>query len=368
MISFVDLGLATGELRGLIEAAVIRILDGGRYVGGEEVEAFEREFAAYCGAAHAVGTGNGLDALTLMLKAFEVGPGDEVIVPSHTFIATWLAVSGSGAHPVPVEPKIATCNLDPQRVEEAIKPHTRAVLVAHMYGQSAEMNALRDICDRRGILLLADAAQAHGLALGQAHAAAFSFYPIKNLGALGDGGAVVTRDPEIARRVRLLGNYGSHEKYVHEIRGANSRLDPLQAAILRVKLGVLDQWNGRRRAIAQHYQEGLAGTNGLALPYVASGCEMVWHLFAVRHPERDRLARALKAAGIETLIHYPQPPHLSGAYRDAGFCRGDFPLAEQIADTELSLPLHPHLTIEHVQAVINATRKALGMAASGGRG
>lgn len=367
MIPFFNLRLATGELRGLLDAAVARVLDGGRYVGGEEVEAFESEYAAYCGTRHAVGTGSGFDALALMLKAFGIGPGDEVIVPAHTFIATWLAVSAAGARPVPVEPDALTYNLDPERVEAAITPCTRAVLAVHLYGQRANMAALSEICRRRGIWLLADAAQAHGVSAAGAEASAYSFYPVKNLGAMGDGGAVVTNNSEIARKVRMLGNYGSREKYVHEIPGANSRLDPVQAAILRVKLAVLDEWNDRRRALARQYLEELSGLAGLVLPYVTPGSETVWHLFAIRHRERTRLAQALERSGIETLIHYPWPPHLSGAYRDAGFRRGDFPVSEHIADTVLSLPLHPHLTGAQAEEVIGAIRQALAFAANGGR-
>jgi dTDP-3-amino-3,4,6-trideoxy-alpha-D-glucose transaminase len=285
-----------------------------------------------------------------MLRALDIGKGDEVIVPAHTFIATWLAVSAAGARPVPVEPDAETYNLDPQRVETAITSRTRAIVAVHLYGQTADMPALAEIAKRHGLHLLADAAQAHGVRC-QGHPSAFSFYPNKNLGAAGDAGAVVTDDGRLAEKIRMLGNYGSREKYVHDARGVNSRLDPIQAAILRVKLQHLNAWNQRRQAIAAVYLDALQGIPDLVLPRVAEDSEAVWHVFAVRHPERDWLARKLAQAEVGTLIHYPVPPHLSGAYRGARFRRGDFPVAEEIAATELSLPLHPHLTAEQVDEV-----------------
>jgi dTDP-4-amino-4,6-dideoxygalactose transaminase len=285
-----------------------------------------------------VGVANGLDALTLMLRGVGVGDGDEVIVPSNTYIATWLAVSRTGARVVPVEPNPATYNLDPERVEDEIGPCTRAIVAVHLYGQTAAMEALGEISRRRGVPLVADAAQAHGVDLG-GYPSAFSFYPTKNLGALGDGGAVVTDDAALAERIRVLGNYGSREKYSNEVRGVNSRLDPLQAAVLRVKLKYLDEWNQRRRGIARCYLEQLSGIPALTLPKVAGDSEAVWHVFAIRYPQRDWLARQLAREEIGTRIHYPVPPHLSGAYRDAGFGRGSFPIAEQMAEEELSLPL-----------------------------
>jgi dTDP-3-amino-3,4,6-trideoxy-alpha-D-glucose transaminase len=362
MTPFLDLRQATAELRDEIDAAIARVLSSGRYIQGPEVEAFEDEFAGYCGARHCVGVASGLDALTLLLRALGIGEGDDVIVPSNTYIATWLAVSAAGARPVPVEPDPASYNLDPERAERALTRRTRAILAVHLYGQAARMRELGEIAGRRGIHLIADAAQAHGVPLAGC-ASAFSFYPSKNLGALGDGGAVVTDDGALAARVRVLGNYGSREKYRHEVRGANSRLDPLQAAILRAKLRHLGGWNRRRREIAARYFAGLAGIPELVLPRLAAGCDAVWHIFAVRHPERDTLARQLRQQGIETLIHYPVPPHLSEAYRDAGFRAGDFPLAEEIAATELSLPLHPHMTGEQVDDVIGAVCLAAGLPA-----
>ena len=294
-----------------------------------EVDAFEAEYATYCGAAHCVGVANGLDALHLALRAMDVGPGDEVIVPSNTYIATWLAVSQCGATPVPVEPDERTFNIDPARIEAAITPRTRVLLPVHLYGQPANMDEILAIARKHGLKVLEDGAQAHGARYkGQrlgAHgdAVAWSFYPGKNLGAMGDGGAVTTNDPQLADRLRVLRNYGSRVKYVNEVQGYNSRLDPLQAAILRVKLAHLDEWNERRRAIAARYQSGLAGC-GLALPHVPEWAEPVWHLYVVQHPQRDALQQALNDAGVGTLIHYPIPPHRQQAYADAGWGRAPF--------------------------------------------
>ncbi len=353
MIPFLDLRQSTQELRPQIDRAMGRVLDAGRFVQGAEVEAFENEFAEYCGAPYCVGVGSGLDALTLLLRAHDIGAGDEVIVPSNTYIATWLAVSAVGARVIPVEPDPVTYNLDPNLVEAAFGPHTRAILAVHLYGQTAAMEALNEIAQRHGVPLLADAAQAHGASLG-GYSSAFSFYPSKNLGALGDGGAVVTADFAVAERVRLLGNYGSRKKYVNDVRGVNSRLDPLQAAVLRVKLKCLDEWNQRRLEIALQYLDQLDGIPDLVLPTVADGCDTVWHLFALRHPQRDWLARQLAQEEIGTMIHYPVPPHLSEAYRDAGYGHGSFPIAERMAADELSLPLHPHLTEEQVEEIIGS--------------
>ncbi len=360
MIPFLDLRLATAELRPQIDQAMARVVESGCYILGPEVEAFEHEFAEYCGARHCVGVASGLDALTLLLRALGMGAGDEVIVPSNTYIATWLAVSTVGARVIPVEPDLATYNLDPQRVEDAIGPRTHAILAVHLYGQTAALRELDEIARRRGVLLVADAAQAHGADLGGVPSA-FSFYPTKNLGALGDGGAVVTDDAALAGRVRLLGNYGSRRKYSNEVRGVNSRLDPLQAAVLRVKLQSLEEWNQRRRVIALHYLDRLAGIPDLVLPQAAEGGDSVWHVFPIRHPRRDWLARQLALEEIGTLIHYPVPPHLSDAYRDAGYRRGSFPLAERIAAEELSLPLHPHLTAGQVEEIIGSVCLAAGL-------
>ena len=354
MTPFLDLRSSTEEVRAEIDQAIARVLDSGRYILGSEVEALEREFAAHCGARHCVGVASGLDALTLMLRALGIGEGDEVIVPSNTYIATWLAVSAAGARPVPAEPDPETYNLGPECAQAAVTARTRAILAVHLYGQRADMRALAEVAGRHQLHLLADAAQAHG-ARYDGYPSAFSFYPTKNLGALGDAGAVVTDDGALADQIRILGNYGSRAKYFHETRGVNSRMDPIQAAVLRVKLRRLDAWNQRRREIAARYLEVLKGIPGLALPgMVRDDSEGVWHVFPVLHPERDWLARQLTQAGVGTLIHYPVPPHLTGAYRDLGFRHGDFPIAEQIAREELSLPLHPHLTAEQVEEVAGA--------------
>ncbi|MCX7152519.1 MAG: DegT/DnrJ/EryC1/StrS family aminotransferase [Proteobacteria bacterium] len=343
-IPFLDLAAINAEVGPELDAALARGRAGSHYVLGPELEAFENEFAGFCGTTHCVGVGNGLEALGLVLRAAGIGPGDEVIVPSHTFIATWLAVSGCGATVVPVEPEKNGFNIEPAGIEAAVTPRTRAVIPVHLYGQPADMDAINAIAAKHGLFVLEDAAQAHGArykgrragALG--NAAAFSFYPAKNLGALGDGGAVVTGDAALAARVRALRNYGSTERYVHPLQGGNSRLDELQAACLRVKLPLLDKSNDRRRKQAAQYLEALARC-ALTLPAVAGNGEPVWHLFVVQSTGRDRLQQELRDAGIATLIHYPRPPHLQGAYAALGLGRGAFPRAERLANEVLSLPI-----------------------------
>ena len=348
-VAFLDLKEAYRELKADLDQAVARVLESGIYIGGPEVAAFEQEFADYCGAGHCIGVGNGLDALSLALKALGVAPGDEVIVASNTFIATLLAVSGIGAVPVMVEPDPDTHNLDPARVEAAVTGRTRVLLPTHLYGQPADLDPLLEIARRHGLALLEDAAQAQGARYkgrrigAHGDAVAWSFYPGKNLGALGDAGAVTTNDPDLAKRIRMLGNYGSSTKYVHELRGVNSRLDPLQAAVLRVKLARLDEWNARRARIAAFYGDRLRDAP-LDLPFVPNWADPAWHLFVVRTARRDALQVALAEAGIQTLIHYPTPPHLQGAYADLGQKAGSFPLAERLAGEVLSLPIGPHLT------------------------
>ena len=362
-IPFLDLGAAYRELQSEIDAAVARSLASGFYIGGPELESFEVEFAIYCGSTHAVGVANGLDALHLALRAMDVGPGDEVIVPSNTYIATWLAVSQCGAMPVPVEPDARTYNIDPALIEAAITPRTKVILPVHLYGQPADMDPILAIARKHGLRVLEDGAQAHGARYkGQrlgAHgdAVAWSFYPGKNLGAMGDGGAVTTNDPQLADRIRVLRNYGSRVKYVNEVQGYNSRLDPLQAAILRVKLAHLDEWNARRSTIAARYQEGLVDC-GLTLPYVPDWAEPAWHLYVVQHPQRDALQKQMSEAGIGTLIHYPIPPHLQGAYADLRFGKQAFPLAERIHEEVLSLPMFPSMTLEQANQVIVVCREA----------
>jgi dTDP-3-amino-3,4,6-trideoxy-alpha-D-glucose transaminase len=359
-VPFLDLKPAYRELQGELEAAGRRVMESGWYILGEEVEAFEGEFAAYCGAKHCLGVGNGLEALILILRGYDIGPGSEVIVPANTYIATWLAVSAVGGTPVPVEPDSRTHNLDPGQIEAAITSRTRAIIPVHLYGQPAEMEAIRQIGLRHGLKIIEDAAQAHGAryqdrkAGNLGDAAAFSFYPTKNLGALGDAGAIVTNDDELAERVRVLRNYGSRSKYYNEVKGVNSRLDPIQASFLRVKLKHLEAWNARRRKVAQEYLKGCSGCPDLILPKVAAGAEPVWHQFVVRHPRRDQLQGHLNETGVGTLVHYPVPPHLSGAYADAGWNQGDFPATEELARTVLSIPIGPHLGDDAVAFVIRA--------------
>jgi len=362
-IPFLDVAAAYAELEGELDAATRSVMTSGQFILGPEVTAFEEEFAAYCDTRHAIGVGSGLDALRLILLGYGLGHGDEVLVPSNTFIATWLAVTQVGALPVPVEPDPVTHNITADAVKAAITPSTKAIMPVHLYGHPVDMDAIVALGRDRGIPVVEDAAQAQGAgyrgrragALGDA--AGFSFYPGKNLGAMGDAGAVTTDDDALAERVRMLRNYGSTVKYHHDLPGLNSRLDSLQAAGLRVKLRRLDEWNERRRAVAEHYLERLAGVEGLALPTQAEWAEPVWHLFVVRHQRRDALQERLSEAGVDTIIHYPIPPHLSGAYA-AGFEPGALPVAQQLAGEVLSLPMGPHLPLEDAERVATAVREA----------
>jgi dTDP-4-amino-4,6-dideoxygalactose transaminase len=362
-VPFLDLGAAYRELQTDLESAILASLRTGWYIGGRDVEAFESDFATFTETQHCVGVANGLDALHLALLALGVGAGDEVIVPSNTYLATWLAVSQSGAIPVPVEPAESTYNIDPSRVEGAITPRTKAILPVHLYGQPADLDPILILAHKHGLYVLEDAAQAHGARYkgrrigGHGDVVAWSFYPGKNLGALGDAGAVTTNDEKIADRIRVLRNYGSRVKYVNEVRGFNSRLDPVQASALRVKLKYLDEWNARRVAVAKRYAEGLAGA-GLVLPYVPEFAEPVWHLFVVQHSKRDAIQRMLQDAGIGTLIHYPIPPHLQDAYMDLGLTKSQFPIAESMANRVLSLPIGPQLNDANVESVIGVLKQA----------
>lgn len=359
MIPFLDFQAMHAAIRPRLDAAYARVVDSNWLILGKELEAFETEFAAYCGVRHCIGVANGLDALFITLKAMGIGPGDEVIVPSNTYIATWLAVSYAGATPVPVEPDPATYNIDPARIEAAITPATRAIMPVHLYGQPADMAPIMAIAARHGLKVVEDAAQAHGAryngqrvgALGDA--AGFSFYPGKNLGALGDGGAVTTNDDALADQLRVLRNYGSRVKYHNEVKGFNSRLDELQAAFLREKLTLLDDWNEMRRGAAAMYLEQLKDS-GLSLPQVISGAEPVWHVLVVQHPDRDRFQRRLLEAGVSTVIHYPIPPHLQPAYSELGFRKGQFPIAEAIHERVISLPLWPQIGRATVTSVCHA--------------
>lgn len=363
-VPFLDLGAVNRRHRVAFHAALDRVLDSGRALLGEETAAFEAEFAARCGVPHAVTVANGLEALHLTLRAWGIGPGDEVVVPAHTFIATWLAVTHAGATPVPAEPVPGGFDIDPVRVAMAITPRTRAIVAVHLYGCPAAMDALAALADRHGLKLLEDAAQAqgarlHGVAVGAlGDAAAFSFYPGKNLGALGDAGAVTCRDAALADKLRLLRNYGSRIKYRHELAGFNARSDELQAAFLRERLRWLDDDNRRRQELARRYLSGLAGTPGLRLPQPAPGAESVWHLFVVRHKHRDRLAERLRAHGIETLIHYPVPVHRQDAYAAHPVAAARLPLTDALAAEVLSLPIGPTMDDTQQQQVIAAVRVA----------
>ncbi len=363
MIPFLDLGAAYRELKADIDAVIQRVLDSGWYILGPEVDAFEAEWAAYCGANHAVGVANGLDALILALRALKIGAGDEVIVPSNTYIATWLAVTAVGATPVPVEPNPATHNIDPTRIAAAITRATKVILPVHLYGQPVDLDPILAIAREHGLRVIEDAAQAHGaLYKGKrvgAHAdvVCWSFYPGKNLGALGDGGAVTTDDAQIAEDIRVLRNYGSRVKYINDVQGVNSRLDPIQAAVLRAKLCHLDAWTQRRRMIAGLYESGLQGS-GLILPDVPEWANPAWHLYVVRTAQRDTLQKRLTEAGVGTLIHYPIPPHMQAAYADLALTPDALPLARQLAGEVLSLPMGPQLALADVERVIAAVKLA----------
>ena len=363
-VPFLDLQAPYLELKEELDTAAARVMSSGQYILGAEVAAFEAEFAAYCEARHCIGVGNGLDALHLILRGYGIGKGDEVIVPANTYIATWLAVSQTGAKVVPVEPDEQTYNLDSTRLEDAITPRTKAIIAVHLYGQPADMDAINAVARAHNLRVIEDAAQAHGArwrkrrvgALGDA--AGWSFYPGKNLGAFGDGGAITTNDDELAARVRVLRNYGSEVKYVNQLKGFNTRLDELQAAVLRVKLRRLDEWNERRKRIAELYLNGLEGLN-LLLPYVAEESDPVWHLFVVRSVEREALQKELARQGVGTLIHYPIPPHLQAAYAEYGLKEGSLPITEAIHREVLSLPMGPHLTVDEAGAIIDIVRVAV---------
>lgn len=333
-----------------------QVFDSQWFIQGKKLEAFEKEYAEYCGTKYCVGVGNGLDALRLILQACDIGEGDEVIVPSNTFIATVLAISYVGAKPVFVEPDINTLLINPKLIEEKITSKTKAIMVVHLYGRMVDMETVMDIGKKHNLKVFEDSAQAHGVsrngikAGAWGDAGAFSFYPGKNLGALGDAGAVTTNDKELADKVRALGNYGSRIKYKHEYKGVNSRLDELQAAFLSVKLKSLDKWTDERKAIADKYYKGIKNSR-ITLPEYTE--ENVYHIFPVLSDDRDSLQKYLEEKGIHTLIHYPTAIHLQDAYKDMNLGRGSYPLAEKICDTELSIPLYPGMTDEEIQYVID---------------
>jgi len=360
LIPFLDLCRLNKSLQGPLDEAFRRVMDSGFFIMGQELEKFESEFAAYCGVKHCIGVGNGLDALSLLLQAYEIGSGDEVLVPANTFIATWLAVSQCGATPVPIEPSQNTYNMDPSKVLSAITARTRAIIPVHLYGQPADMDALNQIALKHKLYVIEDAAQSHGArykgrrtgALG--NAAATSFYPGKNLGALGDGGGVLTNDDDIADLVRRLRNYGSKSKYLHEIIGGNSRLDEMQAAFLRVKLAALDGWNARRRIVANKYSTMLDGVD-ITLPFVSEYSDPCWHLYVIRTQQRDKLKLHLNHMGVSTLIHYPIPPYLQNCYKNA--CKDNFPITDKLSEEVLSLPISPDISNDEVEYVISAIQK-----------
>lgn len=357
-IPFVTFKPLEAELDKELREAFDRVYTRSWYIEGVEDENFENAFAKYCDIKYCVGVGNGLDALFLALKALGVGAGDEVIVPSNTYIATALAVTYVGATPVFVEPDIRTFNIDPTRIEEAITEKTKVIMPVHLYGQPCDMDPIMEIAKKYGLFVVEDCAQAHGATykgkvIGSfGDAAGFSFYPGKNLGALGDAGATVTNDEELAKKVRALGNYGSDYKYHHIYKGNNSRLDELQAAFLAAKLPHLNRMNEERRRIAQKYIDGIKNEE-VILPYIPEYANPVWHIFGIRCKRRDELEKFLNDAGIGTNKHYPIPMHLQGCYKDLGFKEGDFPIAEEISSTQLSIPMYYGMTDEEVQYVID---------------
>lgn len=357
-VPFLDLKAAYHELQPALDAAYRRVMFSARYILGAELQAFESEFAAYCGVRHCIGTGNGLEALHQILRAMDIGPCDEVLVSAHTFIATWLAVTYAGAVSVPVEPLEDTDNMDPCRIPAAVTPRTRALIVAHMYGQPADMDAIAAAARPDGLRIIEDAAQAHGARYkgrrvgGLGDAAGFSFYPGKNLGAFGDGGAVITNDDDLAHRLQAFRNYGSHCKDIHEVKGVNSRPDAMQGAFLRVKLAKLDAWNAQRRLLAARYTKALQDLPGIITPFVPDWAEPSWHLFVIRTPLRDQLQHALAQQGIETLIHDPIPPHRQKAEEDMAL--RSYPITERIHKEVLSLPMWPAMLKADVDRVVSA--------------
>ena len=355
MIPFLNLKEINNRFRDEIDSRIKTVLDKGWYLQGDETKLFAQNFAAYCGTKGFVGVANGLDALKLIIKAYGFGPGDEIIVPANTFIATILAVSENGCTPVLIEPDINTYCIDPDKIETAITPRTKAVIVVHLYGQVSPMEKVWKLQKKYGFKIIEDAAQAHGAiykgrrAGNLGDAAAFSFYPGKNLGALGDGGGVTSNDLDLLEKVKALGNYGSDRKYHHIFKGVNSRLDEIQAAVLDVKLKHLDADNARRREIASYYRKNIKNPR-IILPDVSDELSHVWHLFVIRCEARDRLAKYLEDTGIQTNIHYPTPPHLQGAYQE--WNNHSFPLTERIHKEVLSLPISPTLTNEEANKIV----------------
>jgi len=361
-VPFVSFEKMHQEMQQELDDAVLRVLHSNWFVKGTEVERFEKKFAEFCNAKYCVGCGNGLDALYLILRGYDIGIRDEVIVPSNTFIATALAVTYTGAVPVFVEPDIDTYTIDPEKIEEKITDKTKAIIAVHLYGQSVDMEPILNLAEKYELKVIEDAAQAHGVvykgrrvgSLGDA--AGFSFYPGKNLGAVGDAGAVVTDDEKLAKKVKAIANYGSDYKYHHIYQGNNSRLDEMQAAVLSVKLDYLDKWNDFRNKVARRYLQEIKNEK-IILPYIADYTSHIWHIFAVRVQDRERFKQYLEDMGIETNIHYPTAIHLQEAYGYLNLQKGTLPIAEEIAATELSLPMYYGMTDEEVSYVIQAANK-----------
>ncbi len=358
-VSFMELGSSVTECRSEINSVIERVLDSGHFLMGQEVEIFERKWAARLASDYCIGVANGLDAIRLALEAHGVQRGDEVIVPAHTFIATWLAVSQIGAIPVPVDVYMETGLMDVNKISDAISPKTKAIVPVHLYGQMANMDMINLIARNHGLIVIEDAAQAHGARQNgecvgrQGNTVAWSFYPGKNLGAIADAGAITTSCREVKDRLSLLRNYGSVFKYKHEIRGWNSRMDELNAAVLSVKLGLLDDWNSRRRILAENYTKALRKTS-LKLPIIENNNVSAWHLYVVRSKNRERITRELTENGIGWGCHYPAPPHLQPAYSELNYKLGAFPFTEELSRTCFSLPLHPHLTESDQEIVISS--------------
>ena len=357
MIQFLDIKAVNARFKDEFFTAFSDVLDKGWYVLGDYVNSFEKEYGAYTGCRHCIGVANGLDALFISLKVLGIGKGDEVILPSNTYIASWLAVTMTGATPVPVEPRIETFNINPESIAEKITANTKAVMPVHLYGQSCEMDAILKITKAQNIYVVEDNAQSQGAKYNGTTTGSFgimngtSFYPGKNLGALGDGGAITTNCDELARQASVYRNYGSSKKYYNEVHGINSRLDELQAAFLLIKLKRLEEDNSARRKIADLYHQHLKDVGDIQLPSVANGAEPVYHLYVIRTSERDALAEHLKKQNIGTMVHYPVPPHLQKAYQEMNFKKGDFPIAEKIADTCLSLPMWPGMSQIQIETV-----------------
>ena len=362
-VSFLDLRSINLQIKSEIEDAISRVISSGMYILGAELEKFENEWAKYCETSHAIGVGNGLDALRLSLMALRIGPGDEVIVPSNTYIATWLSITSLGAVPIPVEPDERSFNINPNLITASITEKTKAIMLVHLYGQPADIDSIKAIANKYNLYVIEDAAQAHGAKYkgrkigGHGDIICWSFYPGKNLGALGDGGAITTNNNQIADQIRVLRNYGSKTKYVHEVKGINSRLDEIQAAVLRIKLRHLDVWNEKRSVIAAAYSKILLDTDIIS-PYVESWADPAWHLYVIRSKNRNALQKNLEQLNISTLVHYPTPPHMQLAYSNMGFNRNSFPLAHEISNEILSLPIGPHLNDHEIKLVQTAIQKA----------